>query len=350
MNYNSHAGIKINTPENGPSTDETHKRAFLSRLLCGVAHAAPMIVAGFTVSYITKSALMLSFGAAAAGYALPVALTASATAGIAVGTLTIIQQRRALANDNAPFFSRKNTLKLAFHAASGMAGGALGFAFSDQIASAINSASEYVQSFFGAEQTAPIVTPPIEQLPPENLPSDPAPLEPVPEPAPAPIEPPATEGITPDTPAAPDAPVDGTDEPGETDQTDDIQETLPPTALELAAQALNGNGQTTSALRDTLARASSGNAQAIKDLGYFFFNGFGGVKMDQSLALQLFEMASDMGNVQAKVDLAYIEYHGLAGVDAAPRDALEDMRALTQDRRARDFVRAWGKVPTPALT
>jgi hypothetical protein len=115
----------------------------------------------------------------------------------------------------------------------------------------------------------------------------------------------------------------------------------PPSALETAFALASDSGASAMA-QDTLERAMDGNAQAIKDMAYFLFNGFEGLEENTDLALELFNQAADMGNVQAQVDLAYIEYHGLAGVEANPEQALETMQDLADDdRRAARFVNCW---------
>ena len=65
-------------------------------------------------------------------------------------------------------------------------------------------------------------------------------------------------------------------------------------------------------LSDALHRLESTNvrvrAQAIKDLGYFFANGFDGVKENDALADKLFQLSIDVSggkNIQAMHDLGY---------------------------------------------
>jgi len=88
-------------------------------------------------------------------------------------------------------------------------------------------------------------------------------------------------------------------------------------------------------LAETLARAtgaenSAVQAQAIKDLGYFFANGFQGVSENDVFANQLYELALDISggeNIQAAHDLGY---HALHGLGMAAPDYSRAFELLTQ--------------------
>ena len=55
-----------------------------------------------------------------------------------------------------------------------------------------------------------------------------------------------------------------------------------------------------------VAAALAGDPQQQKDLGYYLYNGRGGLAQNKTLARALFENAADAGNAQAKADLAFI--------------------------------------------
>lgn len=101
-----------------------------------------------------------------------------------------------------------------------------------------------------------------------------------------------------------------------------------------------GDAETSSRVADSLSQAAKGNAQGIKDLGYFLFNGFDGVAENKEMAVQFFECAAEQGNTQAQVDLAYAQYHGL-GTEATPAQALDAMKNIDGSSKADWFVQQW---------
>lgn len=121
-----------------------------------------------------------------------------------------------------------------------------------------------------------------------------------------------------------------------------LTEAIETNAASTLLASLGENTDMSALAAATLANALEGDAQSIKDMAYFLFNGFEGMDVDQTSAMTLFNEAAGMGNVQAQVDLAYIEYHGLADVTANPAEAMADMQELaSQDARAEWFVGQW---------
>lgn len=80
------------------------------------------------------------------------------------------------------------------------------------------------------------------------------------------------------------------------------------------------NGALSEAARVRLDLAASGDSQAIKDLGYFIYNGREGFSADPETALSLYEKAAAAGNRQAPADLAYIKARmpSMSVIDTAP--------------------------------
>ena len=93
----------------------------------------------------------------------------------------------------------------------------------------------------------------------------------------------------------------------------------------------------------------AGNAQAIKDLAFYLYNGIN-VSKDKALAYDLYTMAADMGNLQAKVDLTYIGYHGLDDVVESDKDQAIDTMAGYVDASplAAELHAAWTGVNLPS--
>lgn len=119
--------------------------------------------------------------------------------------------------------------------------------------------------------------------------------------------------------------------------------TAPLTSLE-RMQELANNPDVSDKVKAVLERVDSPNkrvsAQAIKDLGYFAYNGLGGVPKDQSLAVELFKQAAEAGNMQAKIDLALMEFHGnpAAGVPRDVEGSLEKLEELAKKSRVADRI------------
>lgn len=139
-----------------------------------------------------------------------------------------------------------------------------------------------------AVETPPLETPPVDTAPP---------ADPTPAPEPAPVETPPAESLPPTPPAVPslDARID--------DVLNEAHRQMP----EKLSKKLSG----------VLSRIDSSNvkvrAQALKDLGYYFANGFGGVHENDALANKLYELsleASGGKNIQAAHDLGYHLLHG----------------------------------------
>lgn len=118
-----------------------------------------------------------------------------------------------------------------------------------------------------------------------------------------------------------------------------------PTGVEQFSQAV-AETKVTTAVQNAMERAGSSvaevAAQGKKDLGYYIFNGFGGVAENKAVALQLLKDAAEAGNVQAKVDLLYAQYHGLGGLAADPKGAAAAMAAIDTPA-AEKFTEAWAK-------
>ena len=90
----------------------------------------------------------------------------------------------------------------------------------------------------------------------------------------------------------------------------------------------------------SLTRAETGSPQGVKDLGYFLFNGFGGVPENKGLAVEMFKCAATDGNVQAKVDFAYSMFHGL-GQEQNKDLAFDIMKEVKSSARAEWFLQEW---------
>lgn len=117
---------------------------------------------------------------------------------------------------------------------------------------------------------------------------------------------------------------------------------IPPT--EQFSALINGHNVALE-VKQALARAASTDAhvaaQGTKDLGYYAFNGLGGVPKDATLAVDLFKEAATAGSTQAKVDLAYIQYHGLAGVPVDKAAAIASLQDV-HTAKAESFLKSWG--------
>ncbi len=90
----------------------------------------------------------------------------------------------------------------------------------------------------------------------------------------------------------------------------------------------------------SLTKAETGSPQGVKDLGYFLFNGFGGVPENKGLAVEMFKCAATDGNVQAKVDFAYSMFHGL-GQEQNKDLAFDIMKEVKGSARAEWFLQEW---------
>jgi hypothetical protein len=108
-----------------------------------------------------------------------------------------------------------------------------------------------------------------------------------------------------------------------------------PTAKEL----INSSASASKAAQATYLRAEAGNAQAIKDLAYYFQNGKAGLPVDKGLARALFEQAALDGNKQALADLQWMEGHGAPLYNPATKIA----------SGAANHVAAAGQVSAPSL-
>lgn len=160
----------------------------------------------------------------------------------------------------------------------------------------------------------PPVAPPVEVVPPVDVPAvdvppveaphvdtppvDTAPtVDPAPTPDPAPVDPAPVDPLPPAPPVVPslDARID--------DVLNEAHRQMP----EKLSKKLSG----------VLSRIDSSNlkvrAQALKDLGYYFSNGFGGVHENDALANKLYELSLEVSggkNIQAAHDLGYHMLHG----------------------------------------
>lgn len=126
----------------------------------------------------------------------------------------------------------------------------------------------------------------------------------------------------------------------------------PPLPLpEVAPTIVNYTHDFTGEATDLYNAAINGNAQAVKDLAFFLYNGIN-VEQDKALAYDLYTMAADMGNLQAKVDLTYIGYHGLEDIVTPDQDAAigEMSTYVDQSTLAADLYAAWTGVPQPEVT
>lgn len=142
------------------------------------------------------------------------------------------------------------------------------------------------------------------------------------------------------------APVDAaTTTPGATVLPETIISVPEPTSID-CAKLLAENPAVSDRVHDAIERTAATNpktsAQAMKDLGFFLYNGLDGMPKDPCLAVKLLREAAELGNVQAQVDLAFIEYHGnaAAGVAANPVAALEKMQGI-KTGAARQLVEQW---------
>lgn len=107
--------------------------------------------------------------------------------------------------------------------------------------------------------------------------------------------------------------------------------------LPTAKEIINGSGS--KAAQATYLRAEAGNAQAIKDLAYYFQNGKAGLPVDKDLARALFEQAALGGNEQALADLQWMDGHGAPLYNPAAKVA----------SGAANHVAAAGQASTPSL-
>lgn len=134
---------------------------------------------------------------------------------------------------------------------------------------------------------------------------------------------------------------------------------IPASAVERAAGTIGSDPDATAKARLVLDHAQQGNAQAIKDLGFFMFNGREGVDLNRPLAVDLFRSANALGHGGAGVDLAYVEYHGLGNVPqnqgsgiAKMLDSLDTMRdqgqaGTPENKRGWNLLRSWaGPLPS----
>ena len=124
------------------------------------------------------------------------------------------------------------------------------------------------------------------------------------------------------------------------------------TAMERVRDIVAQTPGVSAEVADALKRAGSESArvaaQGAKDLGYFLFNGLGGIAENKAVAVELFQQAADAGNLQAKTDLLYVQYHGLTdGIAADKPTALAHM-ATVDNPRAESLAQAWSTATTPA--
>lgn len=156
------------------------------------------------------------------------------------------------------------------------------------------------------------------------------------------IEAPAAPVIADAQPVA--APVEPASAPA-TELAETIVTAPEPTSLD-CVKLLAENPAVSDRVHDAIERTAATNvktsAQALKDLGFFLYNGLDGMPKDPCLAVKLLREAAELGNAQAQVDLAYIEYHGnaAAGVVANPEAALEKMQGI-KTNAARQLVEQW---------
>lgn len=150
------------------------------------------------------------------------------------------------------------------------------------------------------------------------------------------------QASAPQLPAAPQAPLvseAAAPAPAITDQPDTT--TVVPVEevdhLPTAKEIINGSGS--KAAQATYLRAEAGNAQAIKDLAYYFQNGKAGLPVDKDLARALFEQAALDGNKQALADLRWMDGHGAPLYNPAAKIA----------SGAANHVAAAGQTSTPSL-
>lgn len=251
-------------------------------------------------------------GVAAGAAALSVpALGVLVASAVAVGAVATVwchfSQNRALAKEGKEklkFFSKKNAKVFGVSAGFAAVGGALFLAFEDQFKAAFNWAAILVS---GKQEAAAVAAV--------------APVVPV------------------ETVAAP--PVE-------------VVAAAVPTAADRIADLVNA-GNVSAEVKAALARSLSDNAavaaQGTKDLGYYAFNGFGGLAKDQTLAVELFTKAAEAGNVQAKVDLAYAKFYGF-GTAADQTSAINAVSELNT-AKAEAFEKAWkatAKAVAPAVS
>lgn len=225
------------------------------------------------------------------------AVLAGAAAGVlAVNTVRYIKERtaeRSAIQENATLLHQRTwgkppPRKLAFTPATCSASNSGPAIWSGTISAATfglfslgEAVSDTVQeAFFTPQASAP-------ELPTAQTPLPEAPVKPISE-APA--------------PAITDQPDTSTVEPVE--EIEGIDHL--PTAKEL----IKNSGSASKAAQATYLRAEAGNAQAIKDLAYYFQNGKAGLPVDKDLARALFEQAALDGNKQALADLQWMEGYG----------------------------------------
>lgn len=109
--------------------------------------------------------------------------------------------------------------------------------------------------------------------------------------------------------------------------------------LPTAKEIINSSASASKAAQATYLRAEAGNAQAIKDLAYYFQNGKAGLPVDKDLARALFEQAALDGNKQALADLRWMDGHGAPLYNPAAKVA----------SGAANHVAAAGHTPAPSL-
>lgn len=254
------------------------------------------VAVGAGLTGLTKAGV--AAGAAALSVPALGVLVASAVAVGAVATVWChFSQNRALAKqgqEKLKFFSKKNAKVFGVSAGFAAVGGALFLAFEDQFKAAFNWAAQLVTSKPEVAAVIPVV---------------------------APVE---------------------------------VAAPVIPTAAERIADAVNA-GTVSADVKAALARSLSENAavaaQGTKDLGYYAFNGLGGLAKDQTLAVELFSKAAEAGNVQAKVDLAYAKFYGFG----TPVDQTAAINAVSElnTAKAEVFEKAWkatAKAVAPAVS
>ena len=283
-----------------------------------VLTAAFNMAVGAGVSYAAKS-LVFSAACTVGATALVTTAAATATAGLATGLVKI-----GIDNGGNYFeaFNKKNRKanlkRLAFHTGFTMLGG---FLFGAACEYGQGMLSKVFNFFTGGAETAAIMPVVIEQT------------------AATPVQ------VLTETPAA--------------------ITVQPLTGLDKVADIVAHDGDISQKGLNTLTRAQNGNPQALKDLGFFLFNGREGFPIDRPLAVDMFHRANDLGHGGAGVDLAYSEYHGLGGIPknhgggvTKMLESLDQMNAAGQagtpeNNRGWNLLFAWtGPLPEagPAVT
>lgn len=322
MNENKTAG---QSPANGAAPSSTEALAPVARqkgFLKTAFTRAAEIGAGAAVMWVIKACT-----AAACASLLAAPATGIIISAVVVGTMSPLVRhgvKLAMASKEDRANIEKLTMKkylkqAAISTAFGAAGAGVHYYFDD--------ISSYLKDIFFKGSALPVVnhtmtgaiTPPVAepQAPALNAPATPA----------------APEITTSAAPEAEPASPAATPEPA-----------APALSSLERMQELGKNSNVSDKVKAVLERVDSPNkrvsAQAIKDLGYFAYNGLGGVPKDQSLAVELFKQAAEAGNIQAKIDLAAMEFHGnpAAGVPRNVEGSLEKLEELAKKSKIADRI------------